>query len=140
MREIYENKTHADFTVKLSRPIQLGTSPNWEVGVCEISCTSPPPKPINTVDVTPCVDHAMIYCNLVSHKFVDDSTVRCMRTYPTNSCQHHVFRNVQYVPVDQREYQSILVELLTLAGMHVPFEDSMTPTKVVLHFRNKYQW
>jgi len=139
-REIYENNTHADFTVKLSRPIDLGTSPNWEVGVCEVSCSSPPPASLNTVDVTPCADHAMIYCNIISPQFVADSSVRCMRTFPTTSCRHYEFRNVQYVPVEQRQFQSIRIEFLTLEGLHVPFEDSVTPTKVVLHFRKNYQW
>ena len=71
LREIYENNTHADFTVKLWRPIELGTSPN-----CEVSYSSPPPASLNTVDVTPCADHAMIYCNILSPQFVADSTVR----------------------------------------------------------------
>ena len=103
-REIYEN-THADFTVKLSRPIDPGTSPNWEVGVCEVSCSSPPPASLNTVDFTPCADHAMIYCNIISPQFVADSTVRCIRTFPTTSCWHYEFRNVQYVPMEQRKFQ-----------------------------------
>ena len=34
--EIYENNNHADLTVKLSRPIDLGTSPILEMGVCEV--------------------------------------------------------------------------------------------------------
>jgi len=41
-RNIYEQNTHADFTVKLEQPIELGSTSNWEVGVCEISCTSSP--------------------------------------------------------------------------------------------------
>jgi len=139
-REIYENNTHADFTVKLSRPIDLGTYTNWEVGVCEVSCSSPPPASLNTVDVTPCADHAVIYCNIISPQFVADSTVCCMRTFPTTSYRHYEFRNVQYMPVVQRQFQSIRVEFLTLEGLRVPFEDSVTPTKVVLHFRKNYQW
>ena len=137
-REIYENDTHADFTLKLSRPADLGKYPNWEVGVCAVSCSSP--ASLNTVDITPYADHAMIYCNLISPKFVGDSTLRCMRTFPTASFRHHEFRNVHYVPVEQRKFQSIRVEFLTLEGLHVPFKDSMTPTKLVLHFRKNYQW
>jgi hypothetical protein len=86
------------------------------------------------VDVTPCADHAVIYCNLISAQFVGDSTVRCMRTFLTTSCPHYEFRNIQYVPVEQRQFQSIRFEFLTLDGLHVPFEYSTTPTDV-LHFR-----
>ena len=132
---MYENNSHADFTVKLSRPIDLGNSPNWEVGFCEVSCSSPPPASLNTVDVMACVYHAMIYCNIISPQFVVDSTRRCMRTFPNTSCRHYEFRNVQYVPVEHRKFQSIRIEFITLEGLHVPFEDSVTPTKVVLHFR-----
>ena len=138
-REIYDN-TYAHFTVKLSRRIDLGTSPNWEVGVCEVSCSSPPPQSLNTVDVTPCADHATTHCNLISPQFVGDSTVRCMRTFPTTSCRHYEFRNVQYVPLERRQFQSIQIEFLTLERLLVPFEDFVTPTIVLLHFRKNYQW
>ena len=122
--------------MKLSRPIDLGIAPNWEVGFCELSCSSP--ESLNTVDV--CTDHAMIYSNIISPQFVGDSTVRCMRTFATTSCQYYEFRNVQYVPVEQRQCQSIRIEFLTLEGLHVLFEDSVTPTKVVPHFRKNYMW
>jgi len=138
-REIYENNKHADFTVKLSRPIDLGTSTNWEVGVCEVSCSSPPLEAPHAVDVKPCADHAMINCNLISPQFLGDKTVRCMRTFPTASCRHLEFRNVHYVPVEQRQFQSIRIEFLTLEGLHVTFEDSETPTKAVLQFLKNYQ-
>ena len=39
-REIYDLNTHADFMVKLAQPIDLGSTSKWEVGVCEISCSS----------------------------------------------------------------------------------------------------
>jgi len=41
-RDIYEQNTHADFTVKLAHPLDLGSASNWDVGVCEISCSSSP--------------------------------------------------------------------------------------------------
>ena len=47
--EIYDNNTHADFIVKLSRPFDLGTSPNWEVGLCEVSCSSPKLEYLNAL-------------------------------------------------------------------------------------------
>jgi len=41
-RDIYEQNKHADFTVKLAQPIDLLSTFNWEVGVCEISCSPSP--------------------------------------------------------------------------------------------------
>ena len=92
-RDIYDLNTHADFTVKLAQHIDLGSTSKWEVGVCEISCSSP--EGANPV---------LLYCNLISPQFLGDSTVRCIRTfrlYPNAMCQHE-FQNVQYVPVEQR--------------------------------------
>ena len=126
-RQIYENNTHADFTVKLSRPIDMGTSPNWEGGVWEVSCSTLPPESLNTVDVTPCAYHGMIYCNLILPQIVGDNTVRCMRKFANTSRRHHEFRNVQYVPVEQRQFQSIRVEFLRLEGLQAPSRTARRP-------------
>jgi len=131
-RDIYDQNTHADFTVKLAQPIDLGPTSNWEVGVCEISCSSSPEG----------ASHVIFYCNVISTQFLGDSTVRCIwtfRLYPNAMCQHE-FRNVQYVPLEQRRFQDIRIKFLTTEGLHIPFEDSTKPTKVVLHFRKNYQW
>jgi len=58
-----------------------------------------------------------------------------MRTYVFLSCQHE-FQNGYYVPVEHRRLQDIRIEFLTTKGLHIPFKDNTTPTKVVLHFRN----
>ena len=70
--DINEQNTHADVTVKLAQPVDLGSTFNWEVGLCEFSSSSSPP-----IDDSP----ALIYCNLISPQFVGYSTVRCMRTF-----------------------------------------------------------
>jgi len=72
-RDIYEQNTHADFMVNLTQPLDLVSTSNWEVGLCEISCSSPPQMGVEAT--------ALIYCNLVSPQFVGVSTVRSMRTY-----------------------------------------------------------
>jgi len=119
-RDMYEQNTQADFTVKLAQPVELGSPSNWEVGLCEISCSSTPEE---TLD--------LIYCNLISPQFVGDSTVRNMRTYvfpssSSSSCQHD-FQNVYSTSVEQRRFQNIRIEFLTPEGLHIPFEDSTTP-------------
>jgi len=131
-RDIYDQDTHADFTVKLAQPIHLGSTSKWEVGVCEISCSSSPEGP----------GPVALYCNVISPQFLGDSTVRgirAFRLYPNAMCQHE-FRYVQYVPVEQRRFQDIRTEFLTTEGLHIPFADSAMPKRVVLHFRKNYQW
>ena len=78
-RDIYDLNTHADFTVKLSQPIDLGTTSKWEVRVSEISCFSSPEG----------ASPVLLYCNLITPQFLGDSTVRCIRTfrlYPNAMC------------------------------------------------------
>jgi len=129
-RNIFERNTHADFTVKLAQAVDLRSTSSWEVGLLEISCSSLPME-----EETP----DRIYTNLASPQFVGDSTVSTLRTFvfpssSSSSCQHE-FRDVYYVPVDQRRFQDIRIELLTAEGLHIPFEGSTTHTKVVLHFQ-----
>jgi len=69
-RDIYEQNTHADFTVKLAQPIDLGTTSKWEVGVSELPCS-----PIEGASPV------LLYCNLITPQFLGDSTVRCIRTF-----------------------------------------------------------
>jgi len=79
-RDIYDLNTHADFTVKLAQPIDLGTTSKWEDGVSEISCSSSPEG----------ASSVLLYCNLISLQFLGDSTVRGIRTfrlYPNAICQ-----------------------------------------------------
>ena len=85
---------------------------------------------------------ALIYCNLVSPQFVGDSTIRSMRKYvfPSSSLCQHEFQTVYYVLVEQRRFQDIRIEFLTTEGLHIPFEDSTTPTTDVLHFRKYFMW
>ena len=102
------------------------------MGVCEISCSSSPEE----------VNHVLLYCNVISPQFLGDSTVHCIRTfrlYLNAMCQNEL-QNVQYEPVEQCIFQDIGMEFLTNEGLHIPFEDSTMPTKVVHHFRKNYQW
>jgi len=122
---MYEMNTHPDFTVKLAQDVDLVSTSNWEMGLCEISCSSSPHMEQDDTVVT--------YCNLISPQFVADSTVRSMRTFVFSSssssspCQHE-FQNVYYVPVEQQRYQDVRIEFLTTEGLHTPFEDSTKPT------------
>jgi len=130
-RDIYEQNTHADFSVKLTQPVDLGSTSNWEVVDCAISCYLP-----HMGDAL-----ALIYCNLISPQFVGGSTVRYMLTFvcPLLICQHE-FRKVYYVPVEQRKFQDVRIEFLSSEGLHIHFEDSTTPTKGVLYFGKNYKW
>ena len=103
LREIYEQNTHADFTVKLAQHIDLCSNSNWELGLWEISISS---SPHMGEDVTP-----LIHCNLVSPQSVGDNTVRSKRTFvlPSSSSCQYEFQNVYYVPIEQRQFEDVRI-------------------------------
>jgi len=70
---------------------------------------------------------------------VGDNASRSLRAfiYPKTHCQN-IFKEVFYVPIEQRRFQDIRIEFLTLQGKRVPFKNSENPTKMILHFRKNY--
>ena len=78
----------------------------------------------------------LLYCNLISPQFVGNQTARVLRTFisPSSHCEYK-FTEVYYVPVEQRNFQDIRIEFLTLEGKRFKFKDSTTPSKVILHYR-----
>jgi len=135
---LYPKNTISAFTSNLPQPIELGSSDQWEVGLCELTC--PPPNigvfARKNLPVVIGSETAFVYCDLIAPQVVGDSLVRCLRTYifPSIDCQHH-FQNVYYVPLEKSTIRNIRIEILTQDGKRVGFQDSATPVKIVLHFR-----
>jgi len=139
-KSLYPDNTIAALTAELARPVELGYSDNWEVGICEFSY---PPNSVGTFKNTTVVGDTtgLIYCDLIPPQNVGRALVRCMRTfiYPSLSGEH-LFDNVYYLPVEKRTFKSIRIEILQLTGKPVEFKSSTTPSKVVLHFRRVSAW
>jgi len=79
-QEVYPSNTLAEFTIQLAQRIYLGSTDNWEVGSCEISCPPPYPytsKPYEVVAVT----NALIYCDFITPQFVGNDHVRRLPTF-----------------------------------------------------------
>ena len=79
--------------------------------------------------------NVLIYCDLITPQFVGSDNVRLLRTiiFPTQ-LGNHLFQNV-YLTVEKTIFQDIRIELRVLDVEHAAFENSVIPTKVVLHFR-----
>ena len=110
-KNLLPDNTIATFTAQLARPAELGSSDNWEVGVCEFSY---PPNSVGTFRHTTVFDDitGLIYCDLISPQYVGRALIRCMRTfiYPSLSGQH-VFNNIYILPVENRTFKSIRTEI-----------------------------
>jgi len=134
-QKLHIKDTLSEFTIQMAQRIDLGSTDNWEVGLCEFSC--PPPKsgtfrPIEVIGEK----NALIYCDLITPQFVGSSYVRCLRTFihPSKYCEH-AFHNIYYVPVEKRTFQDISIWIKDQKGKFLKLESSELPTKVVLHFR-----
>ena len=53
---------------------------------------------------------------------------------PTDYDSEYIFTNVYFVPLEKKTFRDIHIEILNQAGDLIPFSDSQTPLKVVLHF------
>jgi hypothetical protein len=125
----------SEFTIKLAQPIDLGSTDDWEVGLCGFSCPPPFPdkaQPYELVGQT----NALVYCDLNTQLVVGNDYVRCLRTFihPTKYCDH-AFQNIYYVPVENRTFRDISILITKLNGKKIPFEGGEMPVKLVLNFR-----
>jgi hypothetical protein len=110
-KDIYKSNMLSAFTNQLAQTIELHPSDKWEVGLCEFTC---PPPNVGTFKTAVVVGEScgLIYCNLISPKFVGDKSVRCLRTftYPSLYC-HYAFENIYYVPVEKHSFREIRIEV-----------------------------
>jgi hypothetical protein len=127
----HPENTLAEFTIQLAQRIDLGSTDNWEVGLCEFSCP-PSVRPIDVISTT----NALVYCDLITPQIVGGQYGRCLRTFIHESeyCDH-TFKNIYYVPVGKCTFQDISILKADLQDNLIPFETGEIPTKVVLHFR-----
>ena len=133
--DLYPDNTQAVFTTHLAHPFDLGTSSEWEVGLCEISYGGPSNE---LVKANTLVDKTMVlvYCDLVAPQFVANQNFRTLRIihYPSIVGEHR-FQNVYYLPVEKRVFRDINIQMRLMDGSTVPFEAGILPVKMVLPFR-----
>jgi hypothetical protein len=134
-QDLYPDNKLAAFTSELAQPISLNPDYEWEVGLAEVSCVPPargslPPR-VQVGSLT-----LLIYCDIITPQFVGKNLVRCLRSiiHPTQDCEF-TFDQVFYLPVENKTFKNIRIEILKLDGLPVNFKDSENPVKVVLHFR-----
>ena len=93
--------------------LDLGTSSDLEVGLCEV--TYFPPK--RFVMGRAVIDHVsttngLIYCDLIAPQFVGEDKVgakRSITVWPPTGI--HLYQNIYYFPVEKSEFQDIRIEI-----------------------------
>jgi len=128
------------FTNRLALPVNLGSTSEWEVGLCEISY-APPKRMIlqgALVDMIGGVNY-LVYSELVTPQLVGSEVGRVLRTIiaPSHTGQH-LFSTIYYIPVQSTFFTNIHIELTFVDHARpVVFsdDDTSTHTKIVLHFR-----
>jgi len=136
--KMYKVNTLSAFTIKLAQPVGLNYAEWWKVGIFEV--TYPPPIVCNGLPLTTLGNtHVLVYCNVISPQFVGNDIVRCLSTFifPSTNCEN-IFEKINYVPVEQQNFQEIRIEFIQKEVKRVPFKASNITTKVVLHFRKNY--
>ena len=76
-QKIFPDNTLVTFTIHLAQPIDLGTSSDWEVGLCENTYKPPRLELISgaLIDIIR-ETNALIYCDLIVPQFVCKNYVR----------------------------------------------------------------
>jgi len=99
-RDIYEQNTHTNFTVKLAQPVDLVSKSNWEIGVCEISCS------VQHIGKTP----ALIDCNLIWPQFLGGQNRPLYADGRSSSLQQHYvsmsFETCIMCPSNSRDFRT----------------------------------
>lgn len=116
--------------------LQLGYRPDEEVQVEELHA----PHVANTTSGVP--DIMLIYCDIIEQQIAGDSWSRVLRTlkstpdgavpYFSKSCSVD-FAQLQYIPVQQTQFESISLDLRDSNAKLMPFQSGVSSVK--LHFR-----
>lgn len=100
--------------------------------------TSHAPKAIRTVDITAGVNELFVYCNIVKHSLVGDTTAQLLRIVPIPKTGFgevivKTYDTPHYFPLIADEIESIEIDLKDENGQRVNFSDGRVI--VVLHFK-----
>ena len=77
-QRLYPDNTQASFTCHLAQPIDLGSTSDWEVGLCEVSYFPPKRVVMKGGAVVEYISslNGLIYCDLIAPQFVGENKVR----------------------------------------------------------------
>ena len=124
----YTFNSQTSFTNRLAHPIDMVSSSYWEIGLAEIMYKPPTLSVIQCalIDVISSLN-VLIFCDLVSPQLVGSDLKR--KIICPSKLGKHMFENIYYLPVDKKEFTSILLNQETVIAYFDT--DTAIPTKVV---------
>ena len=111
--EIYALNSQTNFTNCLALPVDLGSTSEWEVGLCEIPYVPPKRTVLQGVlfDMVGDVNFP-VHCDLVTPQLVGSELGRVLRTIivPSPTGQH-LFSTIYYLPVTSNVITCIHIDI-----------------------------
>jgi len=111
-QDMFRSNTLASFSNQMAQYIDLGSTDEWEVGICEFSYSPPVTGYLQPLDVIG-NRHVLIYCDLITPEIVGPHYVRSLRTkIYVSASGEYIFKNIYYVPIEGRAFQTISISLI----------------------------
>ena len=138
--KLFYNPVNRKIGLESDHPCRLIVAPHMRklLGMEEASLTKNHWQGTQVVDMD-AVDSLYIYCDVVEPRVVGDSHVPLLRIVPVEG-RHgelvtRIYENIHYVRLQQKNFQTIEVNISDRAGNKVPFEQGTL--SVTLHFRQR---
>lgn len=81
----------------------------------------------------------LIYTDFIATQLLGDINSRYLRIIPVKNLykgpQHIQFNTIQYVNIEKKFLQTISILLCSTNGEKIKFNESTTPTYLLLHFK-----
>ena len=129
----HPNNTKASFTTQLGEAIELDPKYLWSVALCEVIFPLAPGavRKLDLSDETR--GPIFVYTDIVTHSRVGDSSSRMLRIV-SNTDPHQKFSQRYYTPLKCERISDISILFTDRLGDKYPFNKSVNPIIVVLHF------
>lgn len=80
----------------------------------------------------------MVYTDIIQPEIFGNNKIRALRAINIDNCRKQnnmEFKNVQYVPVEKKIFETIAFNISDQYGKNINFVSNYNPTKIVLHFK-----
>ena len=128
-------------SIKIQPHCEMVMSPTLKImlGMHESHMAEGTHEGIHVVDVSQGFYSLYVYCNLIEPRPVGDSSVPLLRIVPIEGRNGQmitkVYQHIQYLPLLQKHFSTIEIDIKKDTGERVPFE--LGKLVVTLHFRKQ---